>query len=474
MKYVIQEGDTLKSIAEEQLDNEGKWRVVWAMNKGRMKPSATPDSPTVGVEIDIPARLRLPPFVEPSDGIVDEAVLYVNDKVFSGWKSVSIKRTLEAVAGSFTLEIVERPDEQSEDAPFTINPFDECRLMVGLYSVVTGHVDSVSIRLSKDSKTVTVSGRDKTADIVDCPNLVRPGTWKKKKIEDIAQDLCDPFDISVTTDVDTGGVVSMFRLQPGETIFEALEKECKKRNLFLTSLPSGVLIFSKAGQNSTGVVLAEGENILDIAFENDVKNRFSTYEVEGYPKKKGELDPAKTYKKGKGNGVRNGYDDPDVPRYRPTHITAEGVTNKASSALRAQWEAKQRAAKAESISVTVPGWTLPDFGLWPLNHTVIVTAPSVRIDKELLIVGIDLKKDPEAGTTTVLTLKRPDVYEELPKFPKGRGASGGSNKVDERFYRPVSNAPASEKTMQSIDNSKVKQPAASLANNPTWQWKKEA
>ena len=67
----------------------------------------------------------------------DEVFLYVNKKIYSGWKDVSITRSLEAMAGSFSLSVFE---SKMIDA-FDLFCGDEVVVKIGGDAVITGYID---------------------------------------------------------------------------------------------------------------------------------------------------------------------------------------------------------------------------------------------------------------------------------------------------------------------------------------------
>lgn len=332
----------------------------------------------------------------------NDVFLFIDNSVYSGWTTLSIKRSLEAAAGSFSLTLTERWEENgnfTEGAPcWPIYDGDEAVVKIGSDIVITGYVDDVSISLSATEHSITVSGRDLTEDIVDCSAMNRPGQWLNRTLEQIASDLCGPFGITVSSDVNTGGPIEEFIIQPGETVYQSLERIAKGKQLLITSTADGKLVFTQSSNNVLPVTLLEGENILTCEAGFSSKDRFSSYTVEGQP------DSVCGYVACKASAT-----DAAVPRYRPLLVIAEEKANQAYCQSRAVWESLVRAAKAVSVSLSVQGWRTPDGKLWAVNNLINVSAPSIRIDDTLLITDVEFKKD-SSGTTTALVLKRQDAY----------------------------------------------------------------
>ena len=72
-----------------------------------------------------------------------------------------------------------------------------------------------------------IRGRDRTGDLVDCSAATMPGEWQNELLDRIVQSLIDPFGISVTVDTDIGEPFRKFRIDEGETVFEAIDRACR-------------------------------------------------------------------------------------------------------------------------------------------------------------------------------------------------------------------------------------------------------
>ena len=105
----------------------------------------------------------------------DQAQLLVGDKIYEGWLSFSIVRTMDAPSGSFNLTVSDRWPGQSE--PWPLKEGDECQLNLAGEPLIRGYIDSVQFGLSGTDRSLSVSGRDKAADMVDCSYVEKPDQW---------------------------------------------------------------------------------------------------------------------------------------------------------------------------------------------------------------------------------------------------------------------------------------------------------
>lgn len=98
-------------------------------------------------------------------------------------------------------------------------------------------------------------------------------------------------------------------------------------------------------------------------------------------------------------------------------IRAEGAITPELATKRAQWEATVRAARADTFTVRVQGWTQADGTLWPVNRLVRVRSPMLGIEDVLLTASATYTLDENSGTTTELRLVRKDAFTPQPYVP---------------------------------------------------------
>src|SRR5687768_15932922 len=117
--------------------------------------------------------------------------LLINDRYYGGWKSVSVDISIENLSGVFNLTLTDRWAKQTN--PVVIKSGDPCILYINGVVVITGYIDTVNITLDANNHTIQVTGRDKTADIIDCSIIEGSGQYKNLNLEQIAKRICKPF-----------------------------------------------------------------------------------------------------------------------------------------------------------------------------------------------------------------------------------------------------------------------------------------
>lgn len=328
--------------------------------------------------------------------------LKVNSKTFEGWQSVRIDRGIEQIAGVFSLSVTDRWNTDTQAEARTIKPGQACEVAVDGVVVITGYLDTVAADYDAGQHSLTITGRDKTGDLVDCSSIYKSGQWANKTIEQIAADLCAPFWVAVSTKTDTGEPFKTFSIQEGESVFETLERAARLRAVLLVSDGLGGLVITRAGSAMAGA-LTEGVNILSATAEFSHKDRFSQYIV-----------------KGQSHGDDNNYaevvsqpsgivTDGAITRYRPLIITAEDQGNNATLKQRAEWERNVRRGRGNRATIKVQGWGKP---LWTPNTISRVISPLLPINADLLIVSVSLSID-DGGTTTTIELTDKSAFDTI-------------------------------------------------------------
>ena len=332
-----------------------------------------------------------------------EVLLAVNGKQYGGWQSVDIRRGIEQISGTFALTLTERWSGQDE--PWPIEKGDACQVLIDKEPVITGYVDDTIPTFDATQHSISVIGRDKTGDLVDCSAIVKSGEWKGRNLLQIATDLAKPFGIKVIADTDYGKTFSRFSIQEGETCFEALDRAARMRGVLLVSDGQGGLLITRAGKVRIATALVQGENILAGGGTFSMRDRYSKYICKGQNYGHDNSTPDHN------SGPKGEAADANVLRYRPLLVIAEDIADAKGLKDRAMWEAVVRMGRSARPTVTAQGWHHTD-GLWLPNRLVPVRCPYLKIDREMLIAAVNYRID-DKGTRTIFELCLPAAFELL-------------------------------------------------------------
>jgi prophage tail gpP-like protein len=336
----------------------------------------------------------------------DNVQLLVNSRVYGGWESVEITRSIETMAGSFSLKVAERWAGQQVIAQ--IIPGDQCQLTIDGSPVITGWVDDVAFEYDEKSHEVTVTGRDAAGDLVDCSAPYIGGQKFNADVVGLISDIARPFGINVRSDIEGLAPIPEFVIHPGQKAGEAIAQICSFAALLPVSDGLGNLVLTRGGLSGAQAPLKLGKNIRKASGKFSAKDRYQTYQVLGQANGSGNVDPAAAVG---GNGSST---DAGVTRHRPLIIIADfmAVGNEAYQ-RRALWEQTVRAGREFSATHTVKGWRDDAGMLWNPNATVRVDDDFAGIHDTMLVSGVHFSQT-LAGTTTALTITRPQAFDLIP------------------------------------------------------------
>ena len=339
---------------------------------------------------------------------MSNASLLINGLAYEGWESVDVKRAIDAVSGAFSLTLSER--WAGNDKPWQIKPGDSCELRLDNLTVLTGYVDSISPSYSGTTHTVTVTGRDKAADMVDCSAVHKPDQWTNYTLLQLATTLGAPFGIKAKALTSVGGKFPLVKLEHGEMAWAALERHCRQRGVLAYSDGVGGLVLTTVGTKRAQAALVAGDNILSASGTLDNSQRFSRYIVKGQA-----AGSSDAYDAESSAHIESQFTDGSIKRYRPLIVMADGQSTIASARTRAIWEKTVRAGRAISATITVQGWRqVPNGRLWDINELVEVSAPWLQIQGTMLISEVAFSKS-SAGTLTDITISSPDAFSAEPE-----------------------------------------------------------
>ena len=340
----------------------------------------------------------------------DNVTLRIGGEVWGGWTTVSIGAGVERLARDFTVGITRSwPGDKGHRALEPgIKKGARVEVFIGDEPVLTGWVEATPVSYDAKSVTVGISGRSLTADLIDCS--AQPTQFNERSLIQIAEALAAPFNIAVVNAGAPDKPIPGVQPGYGETVLAVLNKMLGQQPVLIYDTPLGEMVIGRLGAETATTALVFGHNILSAKADKSVSGRFSQYQVAGQSAGNNINFAAATT-----SGIRAKSADPQITRYRPLHLRQSGQATIDSCMERAEFEARKRAAKTDSVTYIVQGWRQGDGRLWQPNQRVIVSDPNCGFDKrELLIAGTQYTKD-QNGTRTELKLTPVDAWLPTPK-----------------------------------------------------------
>lgn len=334
-----------------------------------------------------------------------EVRLIVGNQDWGGWKTYRIGLGMQQLAGSFDLLLTERWAGQAvrrelpEGAP--------CRLYYDDELLITGYIDRVNPSYNAQDHSLNVSGRDKTADLVDCS---APATqWIGRGLVDVARELCAPFGITVIDQANANAPFKSLKPNDGETVFEMLDQAARIRGVLLITDGRGNVLITRAGRSRSHDALILGENIAQASGNRDLTDVFSRYTLKGQAKGDDD-DFGETVAT-----VKAQANDSRIKRHRPLTLIADGPLDAAAARERVTWERNVRWGRSQAITYTLNNHRQSNGALWRPNSLTRVQDQYCYLhDAERLITDLTYILD-EQGERTELTVMPKEAFDLLPQ-----------------------------------------------------------
>lgn len=343
--------------------------------------------------------------------IPQSVVMYLGGtkSAFHGWEDLSIKKDLEQLATTFSFKIPQSFRDTHKE--FKLAPQTRVQINVNGQPVITGRIETMVSQLTPDENSITVGGRSKTGDLVDCAVLGPPFEYNNISLDKLARELLKPFGLKVFLSANPK-VIPKVSIKPGDKVFEVLDKYARGQGFFWVTTREGNLRLMSPGNSKADTRLEENFNILAGSVNIDETQRFSKYVVKG-------SSSADDNFPGVVSSVPEGIAlDKGVARYRPHVEISEGNLTTELAKSRAQWEAAYKLAQGFNILITVQGWQQETGILWGLNQLTKVKSITMGLDGTFLSKSIEHIRSKSEGTITRIGLTLKDAYKISPAIPK--------------------------------------------------------
>ena len=362
-----------------------------------------------------------------------ELSLIVDGKRFGGWLDVRVGRGIERAAGDFEIKATQR--WPGLDERFEIPEGVTCEIWIGEDKVLTGYVDAVTQERDANNATLSIAGRSKTADLVDCSPDFETTELAGLDLAAVARRVAKPFAVEVDAK-DTGPTFAVAAAHHGETAWKLIERLARQRQILVMDDAEGRLVLTRLGkERASDELVHPSDGLLKVQTKRNLSKRFSVYKVKaqagggrwtgigGTDGSTGDIASSLAH-------VEGAAVDSGVKRYRPKTILNEGAAKKEGALARAQWEARRNVGKALTLTATRVGWRQKDGKLWTPNLLVRCKVPSMNLDAELALSEVTYRKGAD-GTLCELELAPPEAFTpEPPEAPAGAGGGGGNRWAD--------------------------------------------
>ena len=349
--------------------------------------------------------------------------LTVNGKTFTGWLQSNVRRSIEALAGTFNVPVALVPGTVPE-----IKRQDAISVRIGETVLITGYVLSADPFYSKDDCGLRIVGRDRSGDLAVCAAIHKGGQWRNATLERIVKDIVHPYGITVRNDAtgDANEPIRDFKLEHGERCADAIARAARLRGVLVVPDARGNLRITRAGTQCFAAAIVRGKNVISAEGVGTDEERYGEYLVYAQSNTSADFESARAQK-------ARAKDD-EIKRHLPLVINAEGnLTQKELQDL-ANHTMRVRRGHAYGIKYVVEGWEA-DGQPWPINQRVAIYDDIFGLDgAEWLICEANATCDLKEGDVTELLVRPVEAYDTIrrgdkPRPQKAKGRRGKNDKA---------------------------------------------
>ncbi|HGU9904427.1 TPA: phage baseplate assembly protein [Citrobacter freundii] len=376
---------------------------------------------------------------------LDKVSVIVGGKVYSDWSGYGIDSDFLIPADAWSMRL---------GLPAGIFPAEIVRgatvqVRVGPDVVMNGRIDRVSRTVSRDQVSLSISGRDGAAILVDCSSPVF--TSRQVSLEEVIAQVVRPLGIkNIELHAESSIRNDKITAEPGEKAWETLLRACAGRGLWPWFNPDGTLIIGGPDYSAEPVATlimrrsGEGNNLLSLTDESSIERSYSRLTVlaQGHAhstnKKKDlgildlsddsdsvitteeEMDTglAETGQ----HGLQFAVEDPSVGYYRPLVMVMHDADDLEQVRYRARKLMADARLEGYSLIARVQGHRTSNGLLWQPGQRIHVISEPHGIDAVYFLMGREFAGGRPGGTVTTLRLKEDGVWipDAWPKKKKGR------------------------------------------------------
>lgn len=337
-----------------------------------------------------------------------ENLVNVEPQTFDGWISTRLEYGLNDIASRFTITVSNKG--RCDGGEFPLPAQTPVSILADGELALTGWVDDDGPSEDRRDHRVTITGRSRGGDLVDCSHYRESDDgweWEGQTALQIAQDVVAPFEgISVSSPL-SFDAIDEFRATMGDTAFMVIEELARREGVLMVALPDGSISLERAARDREPFVL---NCPTTTTARHSYSQRFSEYHARGqqHGYDNADADDAAD--------VRGSITDDKVARYRPRIIQPEGSVTQAEALRRIQWQRARDRGDSLTLRLRLPGFQSPSGEIWRVNRRLWVERPRFSVQHELLIAAVAFTSDNTDGDMTELLLKPPAAYEPEPRI----------------------------------------------------------
>lgn len=336
----------------------------------------------------------------------DKVQLLIGGKFHEDWESYEVDSDLLTPADAWQVSMGLRAGEMPPDV--AAGALVEVR--VGGETVMTGRVDEISQRVDKHAHTLSMSGRDGAAVLVDCSAPIFVA--KQATLESIVAKVVRPLGINkIRIVADKTLTREKINVEPGDGAWDMLVNASEANGLWPWFDPDGTLVIGGPDYSQAEVATlilrrnGKGNNVLSLDLRKSIAERHSHLTVLGQTH-------GTATEQGKHN-IGAKYEDPEIKAiaYRPKIVVDHESDNSAVAQARAEKLLSDAKMRGTTLTAMVKGHRISEGGeLWRPGQRVRVVSDPHGIDAVWFLMARKFSGGRSDGAVTELTLKEDGVW----------------------------------------------------------------
>jgi prophage tail gpP-like protein len=333
---------------------------------------------------------------------------------YTNHEECQVMAAFNEAAREFSFTVAAELGASATNATFSVGT--EITISLSGDLVLTGHVDTREPSFAGRKAEIFVSGRSKSADLVDGSAEHETGQFEDKDPLEIAQEISSEYGAKWESDQQLEKI-EQYQITPGESCFRCVEKLTRQQGMTITGTPEGNAKITKAGSDRNGPLL-EGVNILSGTAHHNGKNRYSKIVVRGQ----------RPFGHGDDNlEIEEQAEDGSVRRHRTIILVQDEDTTKDRAKKRAKNRKNRAAGDALKATISTQGFRDDGGKLWTPGALTYTESPFLDISQDMLIEKVVYRQSAN-GSIATLSLVDPQAYD-------GQGAGGGKGNKSGSTWR---------------------------------------
>jgi prophage tail gpP-like protein len=346
------------------------------------------------------------------------ATLDVRGRRFDDWQSVWVQSRYAEAYPHFRFTAAERDPVPELWTTLQFKPGDDCAVYLGGQLAIAGVITKRQVAYDANNHAVQLEGKGFTWWAARSSVIHETGNFDGKTFEQVAREVIAPYGVGVETVGKLNAIpFKQLQVNPGETVWDFLERIARPRGIVMGSNPEGRFLLIDYHTGTVVENLIEGSNILRCQCIIQQEFTFQDYLVRaqtGASDDNAGTEASEQECSVGGTAVR-----------RSVLLTPaeQPVWSKGEVCDRAKNEAIWHEGTIIEATITVQGWLRAGKALWHAGDDVLVKSPMAMLDQVLKIQTATFTQDRESGTLTTLDLVPPWLLKDQNNYNVGRAGA---------------------------------------------------